>query len=224
MKNALITFIKTPLPGLVKTRLQPDLTEDQSAELYTAFLKDLDHNLYGQNHFDCWYAVSPENFDSSILAQLIHMDYHFLQEGQDLGERMHNAFQSLSSKGYEKIVLIGSDLPSIAVDIISQAIHGLDSNDCLIGPSKDGGYYLIALSRPRSEIFQNLPWSTSEIFEKTIQILDNNNLTYELLPEFEDIDTLKELISFYKALKKKDKPDPDFPIHSWEYISKLFAN
>lgn len=222
-KNALIIFVKTPIPDQVKTRLQPHISPEESAKLYTAFLKDLDHKLYDQDGFDCWYAISPENFQKDALGQIIHLDNYFLQEGQDLGERMDHAFHSLFSKGYEKIVLIGSDLPSITLDIISQALQGLDTKDCVIGPSKDGGYYLIALSRSHSDIFKNLPWSTSEVLKKTIDILDKKGLTYTLLPEFEDIDTYKEIISFYKALKDRPKNDPDFPTHSWAVTSKIIA-
>jgi rSAM/selenodomain-associated transferase 1 len=221
MKNALIIFIKTPKPGLVKTRLQPDFTEDQSAELYSAFLKDIDNTFHNQDDFLCWYAVSPEDFEKDILAQSIHMDNYFLQQGRDLGERMHNAFQTFFSKGYEKIVLIGSDLPSITVDIISQALQGLESKDCVIGPSRDGGYYLIAMSRLCSVLFKDLPWSTSEVFGETIKILDEKDLSYVLLPEHEDIDTHKELISFYQNYKEKNRKDPDFPTHSWSITSRL---
>jgi len=224
MKNALIIFIKTPIPGLVKTRLQPDLTADESAQLYTAFLKDIDNKLYSQDEFDCWYAVSPENFQKDDLDQIIHLDNYFLQEGQDLGQRMENAFQFLFSKGYEKIVLIGSDLPSITLDIISQALQGLETHDCVIGPSRDGGYYLIALSSLQSDIFKNLPWSTSEVLKKTIDILVKKALTYALLPGFEDIDTYKGLNSFYQNYKDKNKNDPDFPTHTWEIVRKLYAH
>jgi rSAM/selenodomain-associated transferase 1 len=221
LKNALIIFIKTPIPGLVKTRLQPDLTKEESVEIYKAFLKDLDKHFYDQDDFTCWYAVSPENFQKDILEQTINLASYFLQNGKDLGERMDNAFQFLYSRCYEKIVLIGSDLPSLNTDFINQAFQGLETKDCVLGPSKDGGYYLIALSRSYSFLFESLPWSTSEVFEKTIEILKNKGLTYKILPKLEDIDTYKELNSFYKELRIKDKSDPDFPTHSWSVASKL---
>ena len=223
-KNALIIFIKTPIPGLVKTRLQPQISPEESAELYTAFLKDLDDKFHNPDDFLCWYAVSPENFQKDVLDQIIHLDNYFLQESEELGERMDNAFQLLFSRGYKKIVLIGSDLPTITVDLINQALQGLEAKDCVIGPSKDGGYYLIALSHPHPDIFENLPWSTSEVFEKTIDILDKKGLKYNLLQEFEDIDTYKELKTFYQNYKEINKNDPDFPTHSWKIVSKLFSH
>ncbi len=222
MKSALIIFVKTPISGQVKTRLQPHISAEESAKLYIAFLNDLDDKFYNQSDFLCWYAVSPENYEKDILNRIIHLDNYFFQKGRDLGGRMDRAFQSLFSKGYEKIVLIGSDLPSIPVDIISQALQGLANKDCVIGPSKDGGYYLIALNRPLSLLFENLPWSTFEVFKKTIEILDKKELTYTVLPELEDIDTYKELISFYQSQKKINKNDPDFPTHSWAVVSSLF--
>jgi rSAM/selenodomain-associated transferase 1 len=223
-KNALIIFIKTPIPGMVKTRLQPDLTPEESADLYKGFLEDLDDKFHDQDDFHTWYAVSPEKFSEDILAAFIQMDRYFLQEGQDLGERMQNAFQTIFSRGYEKIVLIGSDLTSITNDIIRQALQGLVTYDCIIGPSKDGGYYLIALSCLHSEIFGDLPWSTSHVLEKTSELLNTMQLTYKLLAEFEDIDTYEDLLSFYENLKDKPKDDPDFPIHSWEILNKIFAH
>jgi rSAM/selenodomain-associated transferase 1 len=223
-KNALIIFIKTPIPGLVKTRLQPELTEDQSAELYCNFLMDLDKKFKSVADFDTWYAVSLENFNEDILAAFVQMDKYFLQEGKNLGERMKNAFQALFSRGYEKLVLIGSDIPSITINIIKQALHDLETNNCILGPSKDGGYYLVALSRIYQDIFDDLPWSTSAVLEKTLQILNKNGITYNLLAENEDIDTHKELLAFYKDLKDRPKNDPDFPKHSWDLMNKLFAH
>ena len=223
MKNALIIFVKTPIPGQVKTRLQPQLTESQSAELYCSFLMDLDKEFKTVEDFDTWYAVSPEKFNEDILAAFIQMDNYILQDGQDLGERMQNAFQMLFSKGYERLVLIGSDIPSITTSIISQALLNLQSNDCILGPSKDGGYYLIALSRLYSELFEGFPWSTPKVMEITLDKLKRNDLTYKLLPEFEDIDTYEDLLSFYEDLKSKSKNDPDFPINSWKILNKIIA-
>ena len=222
-KNALIIFVKTPVPGMVKTRLQPELTEDQSAELYCNFLMDLDNKFNPIADFDTWYAVSPENFNEDILAAFVQMDKYFLQDGHDLGKRMKNAFQALFSRGYEKLVLIGSDIPSITIDIISQALQGLETKDCVLGPSKDGGYYLIALSKIHQEIFRDFPWSTSVVLKKTMEILKKKGITYNLLVELEDIDTYENLISFYKDLEDRSKDDPDFPTNSWKILHKIFA-
>ena len=224
MKNALIIFVKTPVPGLVKTRLQPDLTRRESAQVYIAFLKDLDTKFFNRNNYACWYAVSPELFDEHLLARIIHLDNYFLQEGQDLGERMNHAFQTLFCKGYKKVVLIGSDLPSLSSEIINQAFLNLDRNDCVIGPSKDGGNYLIALNNPLPALFQDLIWSSSSVFNKTVKLLDKTGITYFRLPELADIDTAEELISFYQDLKEEMTYKFDFPRHSWEIVRKLFAD
>lgn len=224
MKNALIIFIKTPIPGLVKTRLQPELTEDQSAELYCSFLMDLDRKFKKAEHFDTWYAVSPQKFNEDILATFVQMDKYFFQEGHDLGERMQNAFQVIIEKGYNKTVLIGSDIPSITRDIIHQAFQQLDTFNCILGPSKDGGYYLIALSKIYPEIFKDLPWSTSLVLEKTSEILNKIGLSYNLLAEIEDIDTYEDLLSFYQDLKNRSSKDPDYSNHTMEVLTKIFAH
>jgi rSAM/selenodomain-associated transferase 1 len=184
---------------------------------------DLDEKLNSVEDFDTWYAVSPQKFNDDVLAPFIQMDKYFLQEGHDLGERMNNAFIELFSRGYDNIVLIGSDIPSITRDMINQALKGLQNNDCVIGPSKDGGYYLIALSQALPYIFEDIPWSTSKVFEKSIKILNKKGFTYKLIQELEDIDTYKELVSFYEHLRDKPVDNPDFPSHSWKVLQKIFT-
>jgi glycosyltransferase A (GT-A) superfamily protein (DUF2064 family) len=117
--------------------------------------------------------------------------------------------------------LIDSDLPPISSDIINQAISDLDKNNCVLGPSIDGGYYLIALNNTISVLFEGPLWSTPPVIQQTILILDKMGLTFSPLPELEDIDTSIELISFYHAFKDMSKTNPDFPTHSCFVTSRL---
>ena len=220
--DALTIFIKTPVPFQVKTRLQPNLSGKESALLYSSFLRDLDERFIKIVDFDCWYAVSPENFRKEVLEDIVTLKRYFLQQGADIGERMSKAFEDLFSKGYTKVVLIGSDVPELPAESIDQALKHLDFYDCVIGPSADGGYYLIALKKRLPDLFRGINWSTSEVFNRSIDILKMNKTKYKVLDVKEDIDTKKELISLYHNLKDKNKKSTDFPVHTWEMLKNIY--
>jgi rSAM/selenodomain-associated transferase 1 len=222
-KNALIVFIKTPAPFQVKTRLQPQLSGKQSALLYTAFLRDIDKKLSKAKEFDCWYAIAPENYDINYLKDIIDMTNFFQQQGRDLGERMDRAFRELFSKEYKKIILVGSDIPTVPVDYIQQAFTAIEKDDVVIGPCTDGGYYLIGLHQPYSRLFSDLAWSTSEVLKNTMSIIKENKLSVSSLPQQPDIDTFSDLVELYQSLRKADQETTDFPSYSWAVISDIFS-
>ena len=117
---------------------------------------------------------------------------------------MHNAFLELHSIGYEKIVLIGSDSPTIQKRHINLAFIKLKNNDVVIGPSVDGGYYLIGLKKPNQKLFTGINWGTKEVFKQTLLKIRSNNLSLELLEPWYDVDTpsdLKFLLTHIKYLK-----------------------
>jgi rSAM/selenodomain-associated transferase 1 len=222
-KNALIVFIKTPVPFQVKTRLQPHLSGKQSAMLYTAFLRDIDKKFKRAKDFDCWYAIAPENYEINFLKDIMDLGNFFLQEGKDIGERMERAFRVLFSKDYKNVVLIGSDIPTIPFNYIQQAFSAIENNDVVIGPCEDGGYYLIGLHQLHSLLFRDLTWSTSEVFKKTMSIIKRNKLSFSPLPQQPDIDTFNDLVGLFNSLRKVDPEAADFPSHSWSVISGIFS-
>ncbi len=222
-KNALIVFIKTPAPFQVKTRLQPHLSGKQSAMLYTAFLRDIDKKFNKTNDFDCWYAIAPENYDINFLKDIIDLTNFFLQQGKDLGERMDQAFRTLFSKDYKKIILMGSDIPTVPAEYIQQAFTAIERNDVVIGPCTDGGYYLIGLHQPYTFLFSDLHWSTSEVLKETMSIIKENKLSVSSLPQKPDIDTFSNLVELYQSLVKTDHKATNFPSSSWAVISDIFS-
>ena len=126
------------------------------------------------------------------------------QKGEDLGERMLNAFKNGFEAGYKKIVLIGSDLPEINPDYIKKGIETLDNNEVVFGPAEDGGYYLVGMSNLIEDIFLNKPWSQPSLLKGTLQELHNLNISVGILGTLNDIDTYEDLITsdFYKNNKK----------------------
>ncbi len=187
-KNLILIFTRNPELGKVKTRLAATIGDENALEIY---IQLLDHTkkvaletpydkrvLYSEeiNHNDMWKA---DYFQKK------------LQVGADLGERMHNAFQSGFDDGYEKIVIIGSDLIALESTDITQAISKLDHHDIVVGPAEDGGYYLLGMKRIPENLFQNKEWGTSTVLSDTL--LDISNLKYFLLEEKNDIDTYEDI-------------------------------
>jgi rSAM/selenodomain-associated transferase 1 len=220
-KNALIVFIKTPVPNQVKTRLQPHLTGEEACRLYGAFLKDIDNRLNQNSDFAFYYAISPENFNKEILKKHTHLSHYFMQEGSDLGERMANAFSHLFAKGFKNISLIGSDVPTLTSDIVTEAFKMLTKTECVLGPGLDGGYYLLGMSRYIPDIFQGISWSTSSVFNQTMAILSKKDIKVKTLQPMRDIDTANDLTPLYQELMAADRNSDDFPIHTWEVLRYL---
>ncbi len=204
-KNALIVFLKAPEKGKVKTRLSMDLDEGFVLELYQAFICDLLETLEPVSETFI-YVWPPEK--KNDLEALIGKDYDFApQKGNDLGDKMANALDEVFKKGYERAILIGGDIPEITADIIFQAFNILSACHCVVGPSKDGGYYLIGFQKFRfsTQVFDGIEWSTSKALEQTISTMKNLALSWGTLPALEDIDTLEDLNALAQRVEKGQK-------------------
>ena len=189
MKKALVIFGKTPVPGKVKTRLAVDIGEKEACDIYR---KLLFHTFDIADACTVFVVASfPEKSDF-ILDAIPYSHFH-KQVAGDLGEKMKEATYSVFGRGFEKVLCIGSDCADITPEIINEAYKQLDSNDVVIGPAKDGGYYLIGTNKPSKYLFQGINWSTSEVLDQTLSSIKNNNETYFLLEELSDIDTLEDL-------------------------------
>ncbi len=160
---------------------------------YQTYLKLLDFTIDVACQVDAqkqiWYSSFVDESD-----RLGGSDFEKkLQVGENLGERMLNAFQDGFKEEFEKIVIIGSDCPEISVEIIEDAFDQLDQNNAVIGPSEDGGYYLLGLRSLIPEIFKDISWSTEQVFAETVNVLKRKNLDYGELPTLNDIDTEEDL-------------------------------
>ena len=118
-----------------------------------------------------------------------------LQEGNGLGNKMKNAFQDICQT-HSKVVIIGSDCPSLTAKIINEAFKKLDEYAFVIGPATDGGYYLLGMNQFSPAVFENIKWSTAKVLAKTIEIIENLGKSYQLLPELSDIDTEEDWKTF----------------------------
>lgn len=220
-QNALIVFIKTPKKGFVKTRLGTHLKPNEILNLYQAFLKDIDHRFSNSDKFDLWYAISPDNLDYELLAKHIKLNKYILQNGDSLGSRMNRAFEMFKEKTFSKMVVVGSDIPNISEKILNNAFSKLDTADCVLGPTNDGGYYLIGLKQPQYVLFQDIDWSTNNVFKQTLEKAKKNHIGIKTLSTLNDIDTFEDLQTLKNMLEKSDKAASDFPTETWNVLNKL---
>lgn len=193
--NALVVMTKAPEPGQSKTRLVPPLSFDDAAELARALLIDqLDH-LANFSSAQLFIAFTPQTAAGFFEAYAVQGYSCFLQQGNSLGERMRHAFEHLFDHGLRNVVLIGSDLPTIPVAFFEQAYGWLDDGgtDLVLGPSVDGGYYLIGMSRLIPDVFEGIAWSRDDVLVRTTEKIIVLGLKYKLLPLFYDIDTVADL-------------------------------
>lgn len=199
--RAIIFFTRIPKLGKIKTRLEPFLTKELCVELQTAFIKDIYNNIKTMG-IDIIISYSSIG-DLDILRNIVAKDVKFIkQEGNDIGEKMHNAI-AISLKQYNKVVLIGSDLPLLNKKDIELGFNILEEKDLVISPTYDGGYYLIGMNKENPDIFK-IEYSTSSVFEDTVNRIQSVGLDYGKGNIQLDIDDKNDFIRLYKVLKKDE--------------------
>ncbi|MBI5903510.1 MAG: TIGR04282 family arsenosugar biosynthesis glycosyltransferase [Deltaproteobacteria bacterium] len=193
-KDALAIMLKAPVPGNVKTRLSPPLTQEEAAQLYRCFIEDVFIKAAGLKGVDLYAFCAPEGGGADALAGVVSPGVStFPQEGEDLGARMRNVFKSLFDKGHKKVSIIGTDSPDMPVEYIRSAFTLLDEASLVLGPAKDGGYYLIAMNSLFETVFDGISWSTGAVLEQTIEKAKQASIAFKLLPLWHDIDTYEDL-------------------------------
>jgi uncharacterized protein len=202
--NALAVMAKAPIAGEVKSRLVPPFTQEQAAELYRALLLDQLEHLSGLTVAELYLVYAPGSA-APLMKQLAPPNFRCLaQRGGDLGERMSAAFIDLWQLGHCRVVLIGSDLPALPLTIMETAFDLLaaSAGQVILGPSRDGGYYLVGMNQPTPEMFQNMTWSHDQVLAQTTDKLGELGIQPALLPEWFDIDSFEDL----KQLKALSEP------------------
>jgi uncharacterized protein len=202
--DALAVMAKAPIAGEAKTRMVPPLTQEQAADLYRSlFLDQLEH-LQGLATVELYLVYTPDNA-APLMKQLAPPNFHCLaQRGGDLGERMNAAFIDLWQLGHRSVVVIGSDLPALPLGFLETAFDLLATSirQLVLGPSRDGGYYLVGMNQPTPEMFQNMTWSHDQVLAQTTDRLGKLGIQPALLPEWFDIDSFEDL----KQLKALSEP------------------
>jgi len=201
VSNHLIIFIKNSELGKVKTRISKSMGDVKALDIYGHLLLKT-HDLAVQlNVLRHLYYDAKINVSDQWSNQKF---YKYLQEGLSLGDRMQNAFNNIFSKAQSndvtKVIIIGSDCPYLKSQHIESALEALDLSDIVIGPTFDGGYYLLGMKNFNPEIFRGINWSTDVVYAQTIQAIQQNGLSYLNLQTLNDIDTEKDWIEYQSTL------------------------
>ena len=217
--DRLIIFVKWPEKGRVKTRLSAAFGEEAVLEIYRCFVEDIIGTVK-RSGFRLLIAYYPEDAGEKIAVWLGDDNDYILQVGADLGAKMSNAFRLVFERGVSRAVLIGSDFPDLPAEIISDAFSALKSEHAVIGPAKDGGYYLIGfrLDTFSSEVFDGIPWSTAEVLERTMSIFTREGLDVHQLPFWRDIDRPEDIVE----LVKQNMGKPFMQSKTMAYLQKMF--
>ncbi|WP_034259060.1 TIGR04282 family arsenosugar biosynthesis glycosyltransferase [Aequorivita capsosiphonis] len=187
-KKALLIFTRNPELGKVKTRLAKSIGDESALKIYK-FLLDHTVEITKDLNVDKYVFYSEDIHRNDIWDATIFRKK--LQTGDDLGERMKNAFSEILGMGYEKAIIIGSDMFDMDKNDLNNAYEALQTNQFVLGPATDGGYYLLGMKELNSDVFQNKNWGTDTVLKATL--LDLRNEKYVLLEERNDIDYYQDI-------------------------------
>ena len=188
--------MKAPVAGLVKTRLGKEIGFEKACKIYKKFCRLIFEEVC-KTGFDVEIDYYPEN-GLELIRQLIAPDvFLLLQDGDDLGVRMKNAFLNAFKRGYKKVLIIGSDIPEIKASIILDAFD-LIQNEPVLGPCKDGGYYLIGMDEDvfNGSYFEGIKWSTESVLNDTVIRMKEAGFSPSFLTELYDIDYKSDYENF----------------------------
>ena len=189
-KNLIIIFTRNPELGKVKTRLAKTVGDESALNIYKFLLEHTEKIIRSINADKAvYYSVKVRDHD--IWSGNIYQK--FKQNGEGLGARMLNAFKNAFEAAYDKVVIVGSDLFDLHEKHIKNAFDALDTHDTVIGPAKDGGYYLLGMKTLHDKVFKNKTWGTETVFDDTIQDLKNESVF--LLDILNDVDTYDDIKS-----------------------------
>lgn len=212
---ALALMAKVPFVAAVKTRLTPPLTAEEAARLSICFLRDMTTNIAGLNGDSSEGVVlyTPTGAEEWLRDLIDHRFRLFAQRGETLGERLTNAAADMLSKGFEAVCLVNSDSPTLPAEVLTTAATLLarEGDRVVLGPSQDGGYYLIGLKHPHRDLFERIAWSTRDVLAHTIERATKIGLPVDLLPTWYDVDdaaTLRLLCDELSLLsEQRHRPD-----------------
>lgn len=195
--SVLGVFVKNLIPGTYKTRLAAATGNEEVREIYLTLLKHTER-VVSDFPGDVWVYYNQSLSETGLFKRYRGR----LQKGNDLGEKMHRAFIEMLEE-HQKAIIIGSDCPVIESHHLSRAIDLLSEKDAVLGPSEDGGYYLIGLKNPVPSLFQGINWSTDSVVEETIDMINAQGLSYGLLDQLFDVDRYEDWMRYQNMIRRK---------------------
>lgn len=199
--TALLIFARYPLPGKVKTRLAKTLGDERATIFYRACAEHAFQECVKLSEGIMRYIFYSESSErEGVMQWAAGGDFTFADQGPgDLGERMYRAFRMVFDRGARKAVIVGTDVPDISAGSLIEAIRSLNDVDTVIGPSRDGGYYLLGMNKLHDEVFLDIEWGGVNVFAKTMKQLEAKHLSIHRMPELADIDTEEDLRRWYDS-------------------------
>jgi rSAM/selenodomain-associated transferase 1 len=215
--ECILFLVKYPEKGSVKTRLATILGDEHAVGLYKCFILDMLATLETTSAVICL-CYTPDHAEQHFRTWLGNHYLYMAQQGNDLGERMQHAFQEAFQRGFERVLILGSDLPDLPSYCITRAFDQLRAFDSVIGPSGDGGYYTLGFQKETfsPEVFQGILWSHSSVYAETFKKLEQENVTFFILPSWNDIDNLDELQQWYTRNRSDETTRAK---HTMQYIN-----
>ena len=205
--DALILLAKAPVPGKVKTRLSPPLTETEAAALYACILEDTASEMGRLKGVVRYLFFAPPSGKMFFRGEPFSRFTPLSQSGGDLGARMESAFHAAFARGHARAVLVGADCPGLSASLVRAAFRELASSaGAVFGPSRDGGYYLIALSSPAPSLFRGVNWGSSSVLSEATARCRQAGLPYALLPPRFDVDTGADVALLARRAKARSIP------------------
>lgn len=199
----LVIFFKYPEPGKVKTRLAEAIGKEKATFLYRELTEATVESLtpLAAEGITITLAFEPPEKAEEIKTWLRGPFQYEAQEGSGLGERLTQAIQSVFSREAAPLIVVGTDTPHLTSRDILEAFATLNAHDAVLGPSWDGGYYLIGMNSPEGRLFQDISWSSPFVLQQTLAKLKQLEWSYSLLPLKRDIDLLEDL-EFFTASRR----------------------
>jgi hypothetical protein len=199
--NVLIVFVKEPRPGAAKTRLTPALSAVDAAELYRVLAEEEIRNTAPRpGEYTRLFFFDPSS-SPGAMSEWLPDETLVPQRGDDLGARMSAAFDEAFRGGARRAAVIGTDVPWVTRALVAEAFAALGEHDVVLGPTADGGYYLLATDRPRPELFLGIAWSTPSVLASTVDRAGALGLNVQMLRPLADIDTIDDLRSHWDELR-----------------------
>jgi len=216
-KGALIVVAKQPAPGNTKTRLSPPLSPEQASGLYACFLADTLDLIRQVKGVERVIAYLPE--DASDYFKNLAPDFQVIQQiGADLGARLDNALTKYLSLGYNHVVIMDSDSPTLPAEYLSEAFNTLSNGaDVVLGPCEDGGYYLIGCKQPIPRLLREVRMSTPTVAANTASLASEAGLDLVQLPVWYDVDDEESLI---RLAEEFEKPKQSGAMHTGRFLDK----
>ena len=204
-KDAIIVFTRYPERGKVKTRLAKSIGDEAAFQIQKILAKRTFKEclILNDKKFSLFVFYPEENNEAQVKNLVNGRFSFFTQDGNNLGKKMSNAFRKVFELGFEKAIIIGTDIPDMSKLILSNAFMELEKDDIVIGPSNDGGYYLLGMNKFIPGLFEDIEWSTNSVFEKTINKINHSNFNYSALEELIDLDLKEDLLKWYEVNKYK---------------------